>query len=78
MRLRASFLQVCLLESPFKIESMEAQHDEISKQRANLRREYDTALRFLATATLTEGKELDVLKTLAALKTELMDLGERF
>jgi hypothetical protein len=57
---------------------MEADSEEISKQRANLRREYDTALRFLGTAALTEGKELEVLKTLAALKTELIDLGERF
>jgi hypothetical protein len=54
---------------------MEAESEELSKQRANMRREYDTALRFLAAATLTQKKELDVLKTV---KTELMDLGERF
>jgi len=57
---------------------MEAEPEEISKHRANLRREYDTALRFLATATLTQEKELDVLKRLGALKADLMALGERF
>ena len=73
-----SFLRVHYPRPPFKIKFMEVEPEEISKQRANMRREYDTALRFLATSALTQEKELEVLKKLAALKTELLDLGERF
>jgi hypothetical protein len=69
----------CINPRPrFKIKFMEVEPEEISNQRANMRREYGTALRFLATSALTQEKELEVLKKLAELKTKLMDLGERF
>ena len=51
---------------------------EIAKQRERARREFDTALHFLATNLLAEDKELEVLMKLAQLRLELERMGEKF
>jgi hypothetical protein len=52
------------------------QQDKVDRNRANARKAYDTALRFLATASLTNDEAQELKTKLAQLKSALRRLGE--
>lgn len=50
--------------------------DKVSRNTANARKAYDTALRFLSSAESTEDDSRNIDKLVAKLKSQLQELGE--
>jgi hypothetical protein len=69
------------LDSAIELSTIALESDnkeKIARLRESARKAYSTGLHFMATTTLTQAEELELLKKLGSLKRDLVALGERF